>query len=309
MKTIIVPTDFSECSVAAYGYAAFLAEKTGAEIYLMHILDIPASNASTFKSMDKENLGNVPFMMQMMKLIKLRMKKAKAEKVFKNLKIKDIIEIGTIPEKTFAAVKNYKADMIVMGTHGVNGIQEKFIGSNAEKIVRNADIPVLTVKHALKNLRLETILFATDFSKEAELVLPEISKIAELFKARLILTKVVTLNDFEPTSATNEQITSFREKNEIYNYSTQVYYAYSREEGIRQVAENIGADVIALGTHGRHGLAHFFRGSIAEDVVSHASLPVMTLNFHKKLINEKKKIIRNKTARYESDMLYQIPSV
>lgn len=310
MKKILVPTDFSECSSAAYSYAALLAAKTGAEICLLHILDIPVSNPVSANSSDKENLGDKHFMMELMKLTQARMKKIKGDAVFKNLSVKETIEIGSIPEKTFSAVKKCKADVIVMGTHGRNGVQETFLGSNAEKIVRDADIPVLTVKDKVKNPKIETILLATDFSKEALYVLPAVSNIAELFGARLILTKVVTMNNFESTREAEKQIEAFRKKSEQFKFTTHLYYAYDKEEGIRGVADTFGASMIALGTHGRHGLAHLFKGSIAEDIVNHSSIPVLTINFHKKLMKEKTASgsVR-RVVPYELDWSYQIPSV
>jgi nucleotide-binding universal stress UspA family protein len=308
MKSILVPTDFSECSASAYSYAVMLAEKTKATIYLLHVLDVPFPSQSVNGSEASTRL-DTHFMMELMKLTKARMSKVRNGKVFKNLNVQEVIEVGSISDKVLNAVKKYKADMIIMGTHGVNGFQEKFIGTNAEKVVRNAEIPVLSVKHNVKNPKLETIVLATDFSKEAEQVLPVVSNIADLLKARLILTKVVTPNRFETTSETNQQLEKFRNKNKLYNYSTGVYYADSKEEGIRNAAEAADADVIALGTHGRHGLAHFFRGSIAEDVVSHASLPVLTMNFHKKLMSSKAAVEGRKIRQYNSDLLYQIPSV
>jgi len=308
MKTILIPTDFSECSATAYNYAVMMAEKSNSEILLLHILDIPQPSQSTANG--RETTLDTHYMMEMMKLTKFRMKKIRNGKTFKNVNVKEIIEVGSIPERILNAVKKYKADMIIMGSHGVNGIQEKFIGTNAERIVRDVEIPVLTVKHPVKNPKIGTIVFATDFSKETELVLPAISNIADMLHSRLILTKIVTPNKFETSYATERQIEVFRKKSELYTYSTNVYYANSKEEGIRQAAEISGADVIALGTHGRHGLAHFFRGSIAEDVVSHASLPVLTVNFHKKFMKSPAKIrSNNKIPKYETDLLYQIPSV
>ena len=309
MKTILVPTDFSECSCAAFDYAALIAKRSGAQIYLMHILDIPFAKTTSTGDVTTDRNSDVPFMMGMMKVTQAKMKKIKSLPVFKDIDVKDVIEVGSIPEKVFSAVKKYKADMIIMGTHGVSGLQEKFIGTNAEKIVRDVDIPVLTVKDRVKNPKIETIIFATDFSREAEYVLPMISNVAILFEARLILTKIITLNDFETTFETDKQIRKFRNKSKVYNYSTDIYYARTKEEGIRHVANKTAADVIALGTHGRHGLAHFFRGSIAEDVVSRASLPVLTINFHKKLMNGKASSQNGKAHHYDSDLLYQIPSV
>lgn len=309
MKSILVPTDFSECSAAAYSYASLLAERTKATIYLLHVLDIPFPTQSVNGS-DEATRLDTHFMMEVMKLTKVRMNKVRNGKAFKNADVYETIELGSITDKVLSAVKKHKIDMIIMGTHGASGLQEKFIGTNAEKIVRNADIPVLSVKHEVKNPKLESIVLATDFSKELEYVLPEVSRVASLLKARLILTKIVTVDKFETSVETEEQIARFRKKNEVYNYSTNIYYADSKEGGIRLAAERAGADMIALGTHGRHGLSHFFRGSIAEDVVSHASLPVLTINFKKAASASSKVRVQGKKIRqYNSDLLYQIPSV
>lgn len=308
MKTILVPTDFSECSASAYTYAAMLAEKTKATIYLLHILDIPVPSQATANG--GETTADTHFMMQMMKLTRSRMSKIRNGKTFKNADVKEVIEVGSIQEKIFSAAKKYKADILIMGTHGVNGLRPAFIGTNAEKVVRDVQIPVLSIKHIAKNPKIRTILFATDFSKETEYVLPAISRIADLFGAKLVLTKIVTPAKFESTMETENQIESFRVKSELYNYSTHIYYARDKEDGIRQVADRLGADIIALGTHGRHGLAHLFKGSISEGVVNHASLPVLTINFHKKQMNTiKESGTARKTKKYESDLLYQIPSV
>ncbi len=283
MKAIIVPTDFSDCAASAYNYAALLAEKTGATIYLLHVLDIPFPSIATGD--DAETTQDTHFMMELMNLTKSRMKKARARKEFKNSDIKEIIEVGPFPQRIFHAVEIYKADMIVMGTHGTSGLQEKFIGSNAEKVVRNANVPVLSVKHGVKKPTIETILFATDFSDEADRVLPAVNAVASLFKAKLILSKIVTQDKFEASAKVDEQIKKFSSKNKLYRFVTNVYYDHCKEDGIRHAANTAKASIIALGTHGRHGLAHFFRGSVAENVVSHASLPVLTINFKKNRID------------------------
>ncbi len=249
-------------------------------------------------------------MMEMMKMTKAKMKKLKNDVVFKGAVVTEVIEFGSISEKTFGAAKKYNADLIVMGTHGRNGLQETFLGSNAEKIVRDAEIPVLTVKDKVTNPKIENILLATDFSNEVDFVLPAVSRIADLLGSRLVLTKIVTPAGFESTHETEEQIEAFREKSELYNYSSQVYYAYNKEEGIRRMADTFGANMIALGTHGRHGLAHLFNGSIAEDLVNHSSVPVLTINFHKKLMKKKPISRPEKTPILRaSEWAYQIPSV
>ncbi|TAL63289.1 MAG: universal stress protein [Bacteroidetes bacterium] len=306
-KSILVPTDFSDCSAAAYSYAALLAEKSDATIYLLHVLDIPSPSLSA--NGNKETRMDTHFMMEMMQLTKARMGKIRNGKTFKGADVEEIIELGSVPEMILKAAQKYKIDMIVMGTHGRNGLQEKFIGTNAEKIVRNAGIPVLSVKHAMKNPKLDTILFAADFSKETEEILPAVSHIAKLLKAKLVLAKIITLNNFETSSQTEKLIEKFRGRNKAFEFSTSIYYADSKEEGIRRSAGALGADMIALGTHGKNGLSHLFQGSIAEDVVSHASLPVFTVNFHRLPATSGWKVQGKNIRKYDSDLLYQIPSV
>ena len=60
------------------------------------------------------------------------------------------------------AAEKYKADMIIMGTHGARGLTEVLIGSNAEKVVQSAERPVLTIR-GYSNIEPKNIVFATDF--------------------------------------------------------------------------------------------------------------------------------------------------
>jgi nucleotide-binding universal stress UspA family protein len=74
---------------------------------------------------------------------------------------------------------------------------------------------------------------------------------------------------------------AFIKKYELKNTSRSIYNDLSEEEGIMHYANDISADLIAMGTSGRTGLGHFFLGSIAEDVVNHAKRPVWTYRLHK----------------------------
>ncbi|MBI3501406.1 MAG: universal stress protein [Bacteroidetes bacterium] len=311
MKTILVPTDFSECSEAAFSYAALIAKKTGAQILLLHVLDVPHVRPSVAGAIDAATTADVPYMMGMMKVTKAKMKKIMSDPVFKNCNVKDNIEIGFIAQKVNEAVKKHKADMIVMGTHGTQGLDEFFLGSNAERVVRNAEVPVLSVKEKIKNLKLETIMYASDFSEEALAVFPIVKQLAETLKTKINLMKVITRTDFETTRETKKHIHRFQRLANAFDYPVFIYYDDVKQEGIRRYANVIGADIIAIGTHGRHGLSHFFKGSIAEDTVNHSSLPVLTINFRKKINGAKKAVEKNgrQNREKENSLSYQIPSI
>jgi nucleotide-binding universal stress UspA family protein len=223
-------------------------------------------------------IDDVPYMMGVLKAIKVKMKKILALPFMKGVKAVHNVEIGGVHHRILEAARKYKADMIIMGTHGASGFQEVFIGSNAEKIVRNSEIPIISVKKEIIEPKIEKISYASDFSEETELVFPEIEKIAGAFNAKIEIVKVITLLKFETSSKTQKNIQPFKDKFKGKNYTTSVYYDWNKQAGIRHFSDNINADMIALGTHGRQGLSHFFNGSIAENLVNHSSLPVLTVN-------------------------------
>ena len=108
MKSILVPTDFSECAASAYSYAALLGEKTKATIFLLHVLDIPFPSQSVSGS-ESATRVDTHFMMELMNLTRLRMKKVRNGKTFKSAEVKEVIEVGSIPDKIFDAAKKYNA--------------------------------------------------------------------------------------------------------------------------------------------------------------------------------------------------------
>ena len=96
--------------------------------------------------------------------------------------------------------------------------------------------------------------------------------------AELVFVKIITPNTFETTPDTLKLIKEFAEKNSFEDYTAEVFNYYTEEEGIRAFGQEIGADIIALSTHGRTGISHLLFGSIAEEVANHASIPVLTFN-------------------------------
>ncbi len=142
IKRILLPTDLSEASISAFKYAKSLAEKYGASIYVLHILEnlppVLAIHALDLtvdrveKNME-ENARN-----QLEKIVKENLKTKAKVQVF--------IRKGLVDDEIVKFADEKKIDLIVMGTHGRTGIEYTLLGSIAEKVVRKAKCPVLTVK-------------------------------------------------------------------------------------------------------------------------------------------------------------------
>ena len=309
MKTILVPTDFSECANNALRFAAFAAKKTGASLNLLHVLEVPEIG---YQGSIESTVDDVPYMIGLLKAIKAKMKKILSLPFMKGIKVVHNIETGRICDHILKAVEKYGVDLIIMGTHGASILQEVLIGSNAEKIIQNSHIPVLTIRDKIENPKIEKIVFATDFSEEAEYTFPEVEKLANLLDAKIEIVKIITKAEFEPTQKTQSAIKQFQNKFKHSNYITSTYYDYNKQEGIRNFATNVQADIIALGTHGKHGLSYFFNNGFAETMVNHSPIPVLVINFYKKLLKKNAITPKSYDAQLNLDEVYlrsQIPGI
>ena len=163
-----------------------------------------------------------------------------------------------------------------MGSHGASGFKEMFIGSNTEKVVRTSEPPVLVIKNNHQDFKVDNFVFATDFSEECIESFKKAKRFAEVTGAKLHMLLVNTPNDFRTTTEANKLMSDFIKDLTIDNYTMNVYNDTSVEKGILNFAKDVKAELIGMSTHGRKGLSHFFNGSISEDLVNHANMPVIT---------------------------------
>ncbi|WP_339751916.1 universal stress protein [uncultured Winogradskyella sp.] len=271
MNKILVPTDFSEQAENALKVAALLAKKHDAEIYLLHMMEIPMQqiDPGAVKS-------DIPEALFFMKL---------AHKKFEDLLESDYLEGLTIHETVKAditfneikdACKEDEIDLIVMGSHGASGLKEMFIGSNAEKVVRTSDVPVLVIKNEHTTFEISNFVFASDFKNDNKDTYKLAVKFAKAVGAKIHLLMVNTANNFITTNDANTRVGDFISGQAFENYTITIHNDTSVEQGILNFSKTVDADLIGISTHGRQGIAHFLNGSISEDLVNHANRPVIT---------------------------------
>ncbi len=274
IQKIIVPIDFSKHSEYALEAAAALAQKHNAEILALHMLEL--SNALISDDDNSKQAEAVFFL----KLAAQKFNDFLDKPYLKDLKITPIVKHFKVFKEVNDVAQEHKADLIVMGSHGTSGFKEIFIGSNTEKVVRHAEIPVLVVKHHPILMDFGKVVFACDFSRKA--IKPYINA-THLFKTLGATLHLVYVNlpgtGFQSSTEMEIKVTDFlKTADGNLDNLENVHYVndYSIEQGILNFASTKGADLIAVATHGRKGLAHFFEGSISEDIANHSALPVMT---------------------------------
>jgi nucleotide-binding universal stress UspA family protein len=273
IKNILVPTDFSKCSVYAVKVAAQLAKKLDATVHLLHVIETPvvAYDAGMV------NFESLPQAMFMKELADDNLKNLLSESFLKGIKIESKIEYDAIYKRINQYVEDQKVDLIVMGSHGAKGFNEIVLGSNAERVVRYSSCPVLTVKQEYANFDVKNILIASNFYSEADTMFKAFKQFTALFNADLHFVRVNTPINFETTPESHEKMDKFARRHHIEEYSFGIYNDQTEEDGILNYADEINADLLVMGTHGRTGLAHLIKGSIAEDLLNHSKRAVLSI--------------------------------
>lgn len=279
MKKILVPTDFSKPAAIAAEVGADIARKSGAELILLHIIEEAVSNSFNIEGQvgsDSDDWEDRLFTMKLIEKAKKQMAKLSADPKFEDVKIRTELRMGSPYHGMNAIITEQKVDLVVMGTAGHTDLEEMIIGSNTEKVVRTSHCPVLTVHAKPSSKDFKNIVYATSMSKDEEIFSRIIRTTQKIYDSTIHLVRINTPGNFQRDAVVKKYMQDFAKKLQLKNYTLNVFNDISEEEGIIYFSESIGADLIAMATHGRTGFAHVLAGSIAEDVVSHSRRPVLT---------------------------------
>lgn len=136
-STIVVPIDFHEASLRALAIAKELAPAFNAKIVLLHVCTIPVYAYP----------GLAPMLMQSLNEDVLKAaEKATKELAAQHGDLESVVREGDPATEVLDFVKERAPKLVVMGTHGRRGLSHLLLGSVAEKVVRQATSPVLTVR-------------------------------------------------------------------------------------------------------------------------------------------------------------------
>jgi len=285
MKDILVPFDFTDISQNALNFAHQLCNSIhNSTLTLYHVIEHPSP--SSLKTMGVADYNADPAeALYIKKMIDLARDKMNA--IAKSLEMKEgsavnqKIKIGNPDKLILNEVKDEGVDVVIMGTSGSEGIDEFFVGSNAEKVVRHATCPVITLQRPADIQKIKKIVFASDFTNDDPNFIGKLLGLQEIFGAELKMVKINTPASFTSTRYDMEQMEKFVAMNNLKSCSLNIYNYANEEDGIIAFAEDMEADMIALGTYQFKGIGHFLRGSIAEDVVNHSTIPVWTYHLAK----------------------------
>lgn len=277
MKKLIVPIDFSQMAQKAYGFAQKLVKK-GDEIHLLHVVDMPALvSPEPFYNVSGSKATSLVDEMMVAAYDKLKdlvtTNKSEAE-------IKMIVDMGSPFDSIQKHITDKEADLIVMGTNGLTGIGEILIGSTTEKTVRFAKCPVIAVQENYSYSGVKKILLPTDLHDLNQNMVDKLKDLQSTFDATIEMLWVHTPHVIENEDRIRKNMQEAVKNYGLPNVNIHIKRDIFPEIGILEFADQIKADMIAMGTHGRRGISHMFVGSRAEEILNHSAIPVWAYNLN-----------------------------
>lgn len=277
---ILVPTDGSDGATAALEHASSLAADRDATVHLLTVVDTNGDGPTADESV------RAVFERRGREIVADAADRASEQGVA----TVEAVERGRPHEAILAYAADAAIDLVVMGTRGRRGLERFFLGSVAERVVRLADVPVLTVRDDGHAPPYGDVLVATDGSACAMAALEQAVSLARPYGATVHLLSVVdvaaTRHDYgaasvlsrlerDATSHLEQAATRARELDAPAVETALEVGTVPRE--ITDYAATQDVDLVAVGTHGRQGVSRYVVGSVAERVVRTASRPVLTV--------------------------------
>ncbi len=282
-RKILCPTDFSPAARNAVRAAASLADHDDAELVLLHAWFVPTSSyTGTFVLSGDVATTVRDSAVRELATAALEAARAGARKVTTRLVrgVADVAITDALADEAF--------DLCVMGTRGRTGMSRLLVGSVAEKVLRTASRPVLTIRPDIPSGHYRHVLCPIDFSQAADAAL-EIARDTVAPGGTLTLVHVLG----QPPGTYGMKLASLTTQFEdeakqalavraerigaAFDVRTRTLYGDPAPEILRLLEHDPSVDLIAVGSRGRSGLARLVLGSVAEELVRHARAPVLVV--------------------------------
>ena len=294
IKKILCAIDRSPSSLQAFGYAIALAKWQSARLNLLEVIEeAPPPGISRAPASD-----GVPN--ETRRTLERDLRRVLTARRASDVKVEISMRKGNVVQEILSQARTSRPDLLVIGTHGRGGVQRLVLGSVAEKVLRLATCPVLTVRTGVRLARrrrspFETILCPTDFSAAANRAVAYAKRLAQEADARLIVMTAVEwpFGEAVMSGAVAELRNSIESDasealirllpRSANGPRTETIVALGKAgDAILKVARGRSADLIVMGVSGRGALDVALLGSTAHHVIREGTWPVLTVRTGKR---------------------------
>ncbi|NVJ86666.1 MAG: universal stress protein [Algoriphagus sp.] len=264
-------TDFSEVAGYATFFAKQIAGKVKGTVEVMHILNTPVD----WVKLDREKEKFYPQTLQEISSANVKLHDLVGE--FENLGIlaSSSLVYSYGSEPIFDHVIKAKPDLVVMGSEGRGSKKPFYMGSYAQKMLRNVKIPILIVKDEPIRPEIKKIAFLSTLEKNQKPVLQQVKSFADLMGAQVNLIFINTPYNFYETSESDRRFEEMTDgDSNIFTFLTN---AENPENGMMYYAEHYHPDILVLAKSEKTGITKFFTPSLTENLVRAHDFPILSI--------------------------------
>lgn len=276
-RQMMVATDLSPASIRSLPYVVAIARRFGSTVFVAHVVPLEIYGAARPQSMEAVTKETQAGAQEKLAEIvgKLRAQRVEA---------RTLLGEGDVGVVLSEWIHEHHFNLIAMGTTGRSGVRKLVLGSMAEEMIRDAECPVLTVGPEISSeapAGLETILYATDFSRDSAHAALYARSLVERSASRLIVLHVrVAGEEQESERALRQRLSELVGSRADHPALSEVVVAEGKPaDKILEIANQHAADLIVIGVRGAGAMprlaSHF--GSTAHDIVLRARCPVLTI--------------------------------
>lgn len=277
---ILVPTDFSMFADYAVDAAIKIAKHLeGAEIHLYHCADLPDDWEDLPSEMRYKDSFNKPRAIW----VRNKLSKIKAEIESHGIGSEIHYTGGKFVKNIREVSDKIDFDLVVMGSHGISGKAEWYIGSNTQKVIRKLHHNVLVVKEDIQKVCFDEVLFVTGLFEDDKEAFKRFLSFIKPFNPRTVHVMSVDTASFftQPSNVMHAALKEFEAIAEGSNVETHFYKDYSIVTGVTKFADEKKIDLIAISNQVRHPLKRVFSGSNVEMLINRAQVPVLSIDYKK----------------------------
>ena len=275
MKKILFPTDFSEVATNAFVHALEFAKKMQGELVLLHSFELPIYDNQYFP----ENYNVLFDSLQLSEFDMFKEEITKLRKIAEELKLDKIkmshrLMDGNLIFNIKRAIKEDEIKFVIMGTSGVSGWEEFFLGTNTGSVISTINVPVLCVPLEAKFKKIETIGFTTRYREKDQKALKDVLKIAKKMEAKVRCLYVKTSNSDVSEETIKHWETEFA--GEPVKFS--VIPSDDVKETILDFVLFKDIDMLAMLTYKRNFFVELFKPSLTQKIANQSSIPILAVH-------------------------------
>lgn len=193
-RKILVPIDFSDCSINATRYAVALAKKMNSHLILLHTLNVPVTHGEIGAT---AILGELTHGIE--EDVSENFEKLRGQvPQLKEVTHSQIVRHSFVTDAIYHTAETEHIDMVVMGTKGAHGFEEMIMGSNTYSVIRDINIPVLAIPENAIFKSIQGVVFASDYKTTNTDSLQPLLDFAKIFGSEIHVLHIASVKNISP---------------------------------------------------------------------------------------------------------------